>query len=161
MKKLIFVLLAVVFCAACEKEEDKFTMPEDDLVGTYWTRARLIYSVVNSNGEKHTYDTDKDLIDGLGSDYWYFADNNRVIVYYNAIYPPVYRYAETTYQYDLLQKKLTVGELQYDLLQFTPKQFVYTYVGPDEVENTLYFRPFTPSEKWFEEFKDATRVEYK
>ena len=159
MKKLIFILLAVVFCAACEKEEDKFTMSADDLIGIYWTRARCIFSGVGSDGEKYTHDTDEGLLTGWGSEFWYFIDNNRVIVYYSTPYPP-YLYEETTYQYDPVQKKLTIGKSQYDLLQFTPKQFVYTYVEED-VERIYYFRPFAPSEGWFESFKDATRIEYK
>ena len=179
MKKLIFALFAVALCTACEKGADVekedpteipelkeepleqiFTMSADDLIGTYWTRARGIFSGVRSNGEKYTHDTDKDLFDlaGWGSEYWYFVDYNRVIVYYDTDYPPFYLYEETTYQYDPVQQKLTIGESQYDLLQFTPEQFVYTYVYSN-VERIYYFRPFTPSEKWFEHFKDAPSVE--
>ena len=144
MKKVWMLLAVALGCIACEKE-DKFTMPENELVGTYWSMARYVFS----GGPHGDVDSDKDLIDGGGSTIWNFSDNNQMIIYSLPFYPTVDIYREATYQFDLAQRKLTIGKSQYDLLQFTPEQIVYSYVESDGTKRTYYYRPFTNSDALF------------
>ena len=143
MKKEWILLAVAWICVACEK--DHFTMPESDLIGTYWHEARYVFS----GGPHGDVDSDKDLIDGGGSTIWNFSDNNQMFIYSLPLYPTVDIYREATYQFDLAQRKLTIGKSQYDLLQFTPEQIVYSYVDSDGTKRTYYRRPFTPSAAFF------------
>ena len=158
MKKL-FILLAVAFvCAACG--EDKFTLSEDNLAGTYWEVAFTIESGF-LDGEPYYFDSEDPPIGGtFGGPPISFSKEHKVLIYHRGANPYI---EDFDYVYDKARRLIEFGGRTYQLHRLTSTRLEWSFEhNPSERQQTTYtyyYERFEPDAKWFEKishYEDRT-----
>ena len=158
MKKVWILLAVALGCIACEKE-DKFTMPENELVGSYWVEDRITF--VGYQEGKYVSES-SDEMDGFSANVYYFPKEGAITIYSSGYNP---HYSTMDYTYDKEQRLLVFNGWSHQLVRLTPEQMVWTVERNSESKQmtyTYYYERFEPDAKWFEQishYEDRTGVE--